>query len=89
MGAAENKEAIRTMFAEREKGNLEGFLGAMSDDVSFTVTGTTKFSGTFRGKQEVVGKLLSPLMAELEGGIAFTPESVIAEGDTVVVQARG
>ena len=31
MGAAENKEIVRNMFAELSKGNPEGFLGKMAD----------------------------------------------------------
>ncbi|MGH7934643.1 MAG: nuclear transport factor 2 family protein [Candidatus Binataceae bacterium] len=89
MGAAENKELVRNMFAELAKGNAEAFLANMADDVRFTVMGTTKWSGTFNGKREVIGKLLTPLAAELEGGIALTPDNLIAEGDFVAMQARG
>jgi ketosteroid isomerase-like protein len=61
----------------------------MADDVRFTVMGTTKFSGTYNGKQDVVNKLLGPLTAQLEGGISLTPDNFIAEGDFVAMQARG
>jgi ketosteroid isomerase-like protein len=54
------------MFAEVGKGNVQAFLGAMADDVRFTVMGTTRFSGTCNGKQEVINKLLGPLNAQLE-----------------------
>jgi ketosteroid isomerase-like protein len=89
MGAAENKQLIRNMIAELGKGNAQAFLGAMADDVSFTVMGTTKYSGTYKGKQDVVNKLLGPLTAQLEGGITLTPDNFVAEGDFVVMQARG
>ena len=89
MSAAENKELIRNMFAELGKGNVQAFLGAMADHVRFTVMGTTRFSGTFNGKQEVINKLLGPLNAQLEAGIIVTPDNFIAEGDFVVMQARG
>ncbi len=89
MGSAENKEIVRNMFAELSKGNPEGFLGKMADDVRFTVQGTTKFSGTSTSKQELLSKVLGPLSAQLEGGITITPDNFIAEGDYVVMQARG
>jgi hypothetical protein len=89
MGAAENKQLIQNMFAELSKGNAEAFLGNMADDVRFTIIGTTKYSGTFKGKQELITKLLGPLTAQLEGGITLTPENFIAEGDYVAMQARG
>lgn len=89
MGVAENKKLIRTMFAELSKGNAEGFLAALADDVRFTITGTTRFSGTMNGKKEVVDKLLVPLGAALAGGIAITIDNLVAEGDYVVMESRG
>jgi uncharacterized protein len=89
MGAAENKQLIQNMFAELSKGNADAFLGNMADDVRFTIIGTTKYSGTFNGKQELISKLLGPLTAQLEGGITITPENFIADGDYVAMQARG
>ena len=89
MGATENKELVRNMFAELSKGNGQAFLDAMADNVRFTIIGTSKFSGVFNGKQELVNKVLMPLTAQLEGGLAITPDNFIAEGDCVVMQARG
>jgi ketosteroid isomerase-like protein len=89
MGAAENKEAIRNMFAELSKGNADAFLGALADNVRFTIIGSTKFSGTFNGKQEFINKVLAPLGAQLEGGLSMTVDNLIAEGDYVAMQARG
>ncbi len=89
MGAAENKQFIINTFAELSKGNGEAFLGALADDIRFTIIGTSKYSGTFKGKQELISKLLAPLNAQVEGGMAITPDNLIAEGDFVVMQARG
>ena len=89
MGAAENKKLIQEMFAELSKGNAQAFMSNMADDVEFTIVGTTKYSGTCKGKQELVSKVLSPLSAQLEGGLTITPENFIAEGDFVAMQARG
>src|SRR5947209_17873060 len=89
MGAAENKQLIQNMFAELSKGNAQAFLGNMADNVRFTIIGTTKFSGTFNGKQELVNKVLTPLTSQLEGGLTITVDNLIAEGDHVVMQGRG
>jgi len=89
MGATENKQLIQNMFAELSKGNADAFLNNLSDTLRFTIIGTTKFSGTFNGKQEFINKVLAPLSSQLEGGLTITPENVIAEGDTVAMQARG
>jgi ketosteroid isomerase-like protein len=89
MGAGENKEVIRNMFAELSKGNADAFIGGLADNVRFTIIGTTKFSGTFNGKQEFINKVLAPLAAQLEGGLTMTIDNLIAEGDYVAMQARG
>jgi ketosteroid isomerase-like protein len=89
MGAAENKQLIQNMFAELSKGNAEAFLGSLADDVRFTIIGTTKYSGTCNGKQELISKVLGPLSSQLEGGLTITPDNFIAEGDFVAMQARG
>jgi ketosteroid isomerase-like protein len=89
MGAAENKQFISKMFAELSKGNGDAFLNALADDVSFTIIGSTKYSGTFKGKQELINKLLAPLNAQVEGGMTITPDNLIADGDFVAMQARG
>jgi uncharacterized protein len=89
MSAADNKELIRSMFAELSKGNGQAFLDTVADNVRFTIIGTTKFSGTFNGKQEFVNKVLMPLSSQLEGGLTITPDNLIAEGEYVAMQARG
>ena len=89
MGAAENKQLIQQMFTELSKGDANAFLNNLADTLRFTIVGTTKFSGTFNGKQEFINKVLTPLSAQLEGGLTITPENLIAEGDYVAMQARG
>lgn len=89
MGAAENKELIRNMFAELSKGNAEAFLGTLADDVRYTIIGTSKYSSTFNGKQDLINRLFAPLTAQLEGGISLTPDNLVAEGEYVAMQAHG
>jgi ketosteroid isomerase-like protein len=89
MGAAENKQFISSMFAELSKGNGDAFLNALADDVRFTIIGSTKYSGTFKGKQELISKLLAPLNSQVEGGMTITPDNLIADGDFVAMQAHG
>lgn len=89
MSAVENKELIRNMFAELGRGNADAFLGAMADDLRYTLIGKTRFSGIFNGKAELISKLLAPLTAALTDGIAVTPYNLIADGDFVAMQAHG
>jgi hypothetical protein len=89
MGAAENKHLIQHMFAALSEGNMELFFGGMAEDIRWTIIGTTKYSGTFQGKQEVLDKLSTPIAAQLEGPFIATVERLIAEDDYVVMQERG
>jgi ketosteroid isomerase-like protein len=86
VSAADNKELIRNMWAGN---SLEGFLSGFADDVRYTIIGTTKFSGTFNGKQELLSRGFAPLMSELESPGSMTTDNLIAEGEFVVQQGRG
>jgi hypothetical protein len=89
MGAKENKQLMQQIFEQMSKGNSELFVASMADDFRWTVTGTTKWSRTYEGKQSVLGELFGPLRARIEGRIRTTASRMIAEGDFVVVEARG
>jgi len=89
MSATENKELIRNVWAEASKGNAEGFLNALADDVHYTIIGTTKFSGTFNGKQDLLNRAFVPLISELETNDGMETRNLIAEGDYVVQQVSG
>src|SRR5262245_26013804 len=89
MATTNNKQLMQHIFTEAAQGNLEPFLEHMAEDMRWTVIGTTKFSGTLTGKQEVLDKRLTPLATQLDGPIRVTAHHVIAEGDYVVVEGRG
>lgn len=86
MGAAENKEIILKI---RDAKGIDAMLATMSDDVRWTLIGSTKYSGTMNGKQEIVEKLFKPLFAQLETPGSNVIDNIIAEGDYVVVQQHG
>jgi uncharacterized protein len=89
MSAAENKKLLQDVFSELEHGNSKAFVESLSDEVRWTIIGTTKWSRTFEGKRAVLGELLTPLRAQIAGRIKVTPGRFIAEGDLVVVEGRG
>ncbi|SEP50199.1 hypothetical protein SAMN02990966_07565 [Rhodospirillales bacterium URHD0017] len=87
---AVNKQLLRHVYGEISKGNVQPLLDSLADDVEWTIIGSTALSGTSRGKQEVIDKLLKPIRARLaDGPIVFQPERFIAEGEYVVMQAKG
>jgi ketosteroid isomerase-like protein len=82
-----NKDRLRHVYTEVSAGNAEPLLAALADNVEWTIIGSTRLSGTYRGKQEVVEGLLKPLAARLVGPIRFTFDRFIADGDDVVMLA--
>jgi uncharacterized protein len=89
MSATDNKHLLQHIFAELSNGNSRPFVDSLDDDVTWTIIGTTKWSGTYRGKQAVLNDLIRPLRAQFDDQYTATARRVIAEGDHVVVEARG
>jgi ketosteroid isomerase-like protein len=89
VNAAENKELVQEIFAELAKGNARPFVGHMANDFSWTVTGTTKWSRTYAGKEVVVRELFGALGELLTAPITTIGHRFIADGDYVVVEAHG
>ncbi|HEY6253889.1 MAG TPA: nuclear transport factor 2 family protein [Candidatus Angelobacter sp.] len=89
MSAAENKLLLQQIFAEMAKGNSRPLVENMTDDFSWTVSGTTKWSRTYAPKQTVLSELFPPLRAHMADRIKTIAQRFIAEDDLVVVEARG
>ena len=89
MSTIENKQLLQTIFAERATGNHVPFRDAMADDFTWTVIGTTPWSGTYRGKRAVLTELTGPLLDQFGDDYTATAERFIAEGEHVVVESRG
>ena len=87
MSAEENKQFVTDALAALNVGDAEKFLDALSDDVRFTLIGSTSYSGTYEGKQAFVSQVLEKLVGELDGGIELRPQNIVAEADHVVVEA--
>ncbi|HUG21245.1 nuclear transport factor 2 family protein [Piscinibacter sp.] len=85
----ENKRLMQRICEELAKGNGKPFVESLVDDFVWTLIGTTAWSGTYRGKRDVVDQLLKPLFAQFDGPYTNTAQRFIAEGDLVVVECRG
>ena len=89
MSTAENKELMRQAFEALGAGDSRPFVDSLADDVRWTITGSTEWSGTYYGKQEVQTRLLGPLVAQFADRYTARAERLIAEDDHVVVEFRG
>jgi uncharacterized protein len=89
MTGEENKRLMQQVFDELARGNSQALIEVLADDVDWHVTGRTKFSKTYHGKAELITELLGPLFSLCEGPFTMTADRFIADGDYVVVEARG
>lgn len=89
MSASENKQLLQDIFAQLAKGNSRPFVESMDDDFRWIITGNTKWSRTYEGKQRVLADLFGELWSRIDGDIKTAPLRFIAEDDFVVVEARG
>ena len=89
MSAAENKQLMQHIFDELAQGNSRPLVESMADDFCWTVTGSTKWSRTYKGKEAVLGELFATLRSRMADRIRTIPERFIAENDLVVIEARG
>lgn len=89
MTPAENKEMVKHIYSEVSKGNPKPLHDHMAPDISWTIIGSTKLSGTFNGVEEVNAKLFAGLRTRLEGPVQFSFDRLVAEDDIVVMEAHG
>lgn len=85
----DNKGLMQNVFAELAKGNQGPFADAMAEDVCWTIAGSSAWSRTWRGKKVVLNELMRPLFARFSDIYTCQARRIIAEGDYVVVEARG
>jgi ketosteroid isomerase-like protein len=89
MSAPTNKQIVQDIFAELARGESKLFVESMADDFRWNLAGVTRWSQTFDGKQAVLTELFALLSSTLVGPIITTANRIIADGDYVVVEARG
>ncbi|QDP80192.1 nuclear transport factor 2 family protein [Nocardia otitidiscaviarum] len=83
-----NRELVQRVFARMAAGDTRALTEAMADDVAWTFPGDWSWSGTWSPKTVVLRELLRPLLAQFTD-YRMTADLVLADGDRVVVQARG
>jgi uncharacterized protein len=89
MTTEENKRLMQRVFDELSRGNSPALIEVLADDVEWHITGTTKFSRTYRGKATVMNDLIVPLFSQLADQFVMTADRFIAGDNFVVVEARG
>jgi ketosteroid isomerase-like protein len=89
MSADTNKEIMQSIFSELARGESKLFVESMADDFRWILAGTNQWSRTYDGKNAVLTDLFGLLSSTIAGPIISTAQRFIADGDYVVVEARG
>jgi ketosteroid isomerase-like protein len=94
MSAEANKKLIQDIFAAA--GNPDPtardralFVASLADDVTWVVTGQYSWSRTFTGKTSILNDLHGHVRSLLVDPARTIAERFIADGEIVVVEARG
>jgi uncharacterized protein len=89
MSAAANKKLVQQIYTDAASRSGSTFIDNVAADVRWVVTGQYSWSHVFAGRDAVVNDLhghVRSLLAERARTVAF---NFIAEGDFVVVEAKG
>jgi uncharacterized protein len=89
VSAEANKKLVQQVYADSASRSGTTFADHLADDASWVVTGEYSWSHEFRGRDAIQNGLMGhfrSFFAERPRTVAF---NFIAEGDYVVVEARG
>jgi ketosteroid isomerase-like protein len=89
MGVAENKQLVRSFYEAANRGDMDACFGIIDETVRWTNIGSTRLSGTFNGKPQLMEQLLGPLFENLKSGITSEIVSLVGEDDIVVALTNG
>lgn len=89
METENNKRLLADIFEALAHGDGRPFREAMAEDFRWVFPGNWSWSGIWGPKEVVLRDLLGPLMAQFVGRYRSEADLILADGDRVVVQARG
>lgn len=84
-----NRMLLTAAFAGLERGDPSAFLPLFHDDISWKVMGSSVWSKEAHGLTAVERDLIGPLFARFSGPYRNIPELILADGEHVVVLAKG
>lgn len=89
MSAAENKKLVQQVYTDSANRSGTTFVDHLAEDAVWVVTGQYSWSREFRGREAIQNGLLGHLRSLLAARPRTVAFNFIAEGDYVVVEARG
>lgn len=89
MATEENRKLIQQVYLDSANRSGTTFADHLADDVCWIVTGQYSWSGTFQGRDAVLNGLMGHFRSLFDVRPRTVAYNFIAEGDTVVVEAKG
>jgi ketosteroid isomerase-like protein len=84
-----NRDLITGVFYATSQGDYGPYISAMDDAIQYRVVGSNSWSRLYDGKAAFIAELARPLMSRLQPGGSMRAVRILADGDHVVVEARG
>lgn len=81
-----NEQVLRDADAAQMAGDMDGFLGAMTDDIVANMPGTSSLSGVYKGKEQFV-EVFQRFM-ERSPEYSFEPHAYFADDEHGVMLQR-
>ena len=89
MSASDNKQSLQAVFEAMATGNTRPFGELMADDCRWVTPGQSAWSGEWHGKKAMNEQLFGPLYKRFAGKYTNHASRFVADGNVVVVEARG
>ena len=86
---AENKRLVQQIFTDSANQSGSSFIDLMADDMCWTIMGQGSWAQTFEGKDAVLKRLQKYVGSLFQTRLRTNAFNFIAEGDFVVVEAKG
>lgn len=83
-----NTALVRQAFTNWQQGQGTVF-DLLAPDATWTVSGSSPVSGVYNSKTDLIERAVRPITARLATPISPTVQSIVAEGDVVVVLWKG
>lgn len=84
-----NRARVTAIWEAMANGDGAPFAEAMAEDFTWRMMGTTPWSGTYRGKAEVRGRMLKALFEQFATPYRSVASRIHADGDFVIVETQG
>jgi ketosteroid isomerase-like protein len=87
-----NKDIITRVMAAAAQGDMRPFAEAMHADYVFRPMAASRrgvWKDAYVGKEHAIQNFFRKWHAQLEGGLSMTPTLILADGDHVMLEAKG